>query len=69
MEKRVVNGRYVYSFDPDETKEVLGQGLGSLIKNYNKVDNDIADNISDYMCNRKLIKELEKTEPVKINRV
>ena len=61
MEKRVVNGRYIYSFDPDETKEILGQGLGSLIKNYN--------NISNYMCNRKLIKELDETEPVKINRV
>lgn len=69
MEKRVVNGRYIYSFDPDEAKEVLGQGLGSLIKNYNKVDNNIANNISNYMCNRKLIKELDKNEPVKINRV
>ena len=69
MEKRVVNGRYIYSFDTDETKELLGQGLGSLIKNSTKVDNDIADNISNYMCNRKLIKELDETEPVKINRV
>ena len=36
MEKREHNGRFIYSFTPEETKSLLEYGLGNFIKNIDK---------------------------------